>query len=73
MNMKKEIPLTKEKEIYLKEFVDKSLPTIVFESKNVESLTDWDEIKISVSDATGKGALEVFKNVLSELGIGNKE
>lgn len=71
--MKKEIPLTKEKEIYLKEFVDKQLPCISFVSKSVNSMTEWNEIDISVSDTTGEGALKVFKSVLEEIELGNKE
>jgi hypothetical protein len=59
--------LTKEKEVYNTAVVDKNLPTICFESKNVESMTEWDEIAISVSDTSAKGALEVFKKVIKEL------
>ena len=70
---KEEIKVTKEKEIYSKEFVDKQLPCISFISKNISSMTEWDEIDVSVSDATGEGALKVFKSVLTELGMGNKD
>jgi len=70
---KKEEVLVKEKEIYNTSLIDKNLPTIKFSSKNVQSLTDWDEIEVSVSDASGKEALKVFKDVLSELGMGNKK
>lgn len=64
---KKEIPLTREKEIYNTSYVDKNLPTICFESKNVESMTEWNEIAISVSDTTAKGALDIFKKVMKEI------
>jgi hypothetical protein len=57
----------KEKEIYNTTFVDKNLPTIYFESKNVKSMTEWDEVSISVSDTSAKGALDVFKKVLEEI------
>ncbi|MBE3094322.1 MAG: hypothetical protein IMZ52_04765 [Actinobacteria bacterium] len=72
MTKKIEIPLTKEKEIYNtalidKQVIDRQIPTISFESKNVRSSLDWDELTVSVSDATAKGALDVFKQVMNEL------
>ena len=70
---KKEEVMVKEKEIYNTSLIDKNLPTIKFSSKNVESSLDWDEIEVSVSDASGKEALGVFRSVLSELGMGKKD
>lgn len=64
---KKEVPLTKEKEIYNTSLIDKQIPTIVFCNKNVRSSLDWDEISISVSDATAKGAFDVFQKIMSEI------
>ena len=61
------------KETIFKEKEITGLPTIKFSSKNVQSLTDWDEIEISVSDASGKEALGIFRSVLSELGMGKKD
>jgi len=64
-----ELKVTKEKEIYNTALVDKNIPTITFESKVVDSLADWEEIKVSVSDATANGALKVFREVIKELEI----
>lgn len=64
-----EVTLTKEKEIYNTALINKNIPTISFESKNVRSSLDWDEVTISVSDATAEGALKVFKEVIKDLGL----
>jgi len=64
-----ELKVTKEKEIYNTALVDKNIPTITFESKVVDSLADWEEIKVSVSDATANGALKVFREVIKDLEI----
>ena len=64
--VKKETTLTKEKET-IKEV--QGIPTISFESKNVSSMTEWNEMNISVSDATAQGALDVFKEVIKNLGL----
>ena len=64
---KESVPVTKEKEIYNTSYIDKNLSTICVVDKNVVSSTEWSEVTISVSDATAKGAFEVFKQVLKEL------
>ena len=64
---KESTPVTKEKEIYNTSYIDKNLSTICVVDKNVVSSTEWSEVTISVSDATAKGAFEVFKQVLKEL------
>ena len=75
MNKKKlEVPLTKEKEVYnIQQKEVTGLPTITIVDKQVKSMTEWDEISISISDATAKGALDVFKNVVQTLGIETDE
>lgn len=62
-------PTSTIKEVYNTQLVDKQIPTIIFSTKNVESVYDWDEITISVSDTTAEGAYNVFKKVISNIGL----
>jgi len=75
MNKKKEsVPLTKEKEVYNTQQKEVAgLPTITVMDREVKSMSEWSELSISVSDATAKGALDVFKNVVQTLGIETDE
>lgn len=62
-------PTSTIKEVYNTQLVDKQIPTIIFSTKNVESVYDWDEITISVSDITAEGAYNVFKKVIDDIGL----
>jgi hypothetical protein len=59
----------KEKEIHNTQFVDKELPTITIIERNCDSMTDWSELTVSVSDVTAEGAYVVFKKVMKSIDL----
>lgn len=50
-------------EIHKTEFVDKELPTILFESTKQHDMSHGEQITIRVSDKTSKRAFQTFKKV----------
>ncbi len=55
------------REIHKTEFVDKALPTILYEKRVHHSLTEGHSEYILVSDKTSEKALKTFKRVREEV------
>ena len=55
------------KEIHKTEFVDKQLPTILFESIEQHDMSHGEQITIQVSDETSESAFQTFKKVRDEV------
>jgi hypothetical protein len=59
-------------EIHETEYINKELPRIAYEKTKQDDMTHGSQIKIDVSDTTGKGAFKIFRRVLNELGDAEK-
>jgi len=58
-------------EIHKTEYVDKELPTIVYENTKQDGMMEGEHVKILVSDKTSKAAFQTFKQVRDEIGRRN--
>jgi hypothetical protein len=55
----------KTKEIHKTEFIDKNLPTILYEKSSQKDMTNVKSVTISISDTSSEKALDTFKKMKS--------
>jgi len=60
-------------EIHKTAYVDKRIPTIVYEQTKQDSMTHGEHIKIEVSDRTSDDAFQTFKRIRDELKEGESD
>lgn len=54
-------------EIHDTEYVDRSIPTILYESMKQKDMTTYERVTIQVSDKTSKRAFKTFKKIRDEV------
>jgi len=60
-------------EIHKTEYVDKDIPTILYEHVTQDDLTHGERTTITVSDKSSKAAFRTFKDIRKEIsGVGRK-
>lgn len=54
-------------EIHKTEYVDKKIPTIIYEKTKQKDMLSGEHIRIEISDKTSEGAFKTFKRIRNEL------